>query len=855
MRKSARLISLLLFVSLMCPYISAAAFDVDFVNESVAAVDIADSYTDFGILTSDLKNNSAGVRVILKASAAFEGDFSEEPGALRIIDGPDGYYVVLLTDSASAAAFAQKQSAKPEIEYADVEELLSTAGATTANSADNEYNSWGVSAVEADVFADYLNCRGIDTNVIVAVVDTGVASHSFLDGKVIQGYDFSDGDQNSSNDADGHGTHVAGTVIDCAAGTDIKVMAVRVLDNKGWGEDIDIANGVRYACDNGAKIINLSLSGDHASNYLEDVVAYVTKKGCTVVCAAGNENSDVADACPGHIAEAITVAAVDNQYARASFSNFGDAIDIAAPGVNIKSTKVGGGFVSASGTSMSAPHISACAAMLKALYPSADAGRIDELLSESALDLGAVGFDSEYGAGVPKLSSLIPEDYSLSSIEVVSNQRQSYYIGDDFYKSGLTVCANHADGVSYNITGYTLAYDFSEAGAQTVSVEYSEGSITARTDFEVTVKTPEIILSEEYIRVYAGTDKNVTFSTQPPSSQVRLDSVNDGYTAQSSNANVISVSGIAEGSNTINVVFTYNGIEYSAALDVLVEPMPTVKSIEITEAPAKTAYYIGDRLDTSGITVMATMLSGEKINLSGYQVGAVDMSTAGKKDVIVTFGEGSNVNTAGFSVNVYTPTVAITASKATVQVGETISISANYLPKSGGSFALRNVSGDEYFDFSSNGGNYFAKALRAGEAGIIAVLTYNEIVYTYLLDLTVIERIIRLDKLQILTETTSLNYGESVTFRTAGEPDDIAYTVRWSSSNPQIASVGQNGVVTAAGNGTAVITATATDEKGNTLSQSVSVSCKMTLWQRIVVLFRMLFGASMWVTSKPVNFI
>ncbi len=228
-----------------------------------------------------------------------------------------------------------------------------------------------------------------DPSVKIAVIDTGVDyNHPDLDGKVLQGYDFVD-DDNDAIDENEHGTHVAGIA---AANTDngegitgmapkASILPVRVLDADGSGTLDDVAQGIRYAADQGAQVINLSLGGKIGSKTLEAAVNYAWEQGSVVVAAAGNESTPL-PSYPAYYENAIAVAATDENDAIAYFSNYGLWVDIAAPGVDIHSTIPNGGYASYSGTSMASPLVAGVAGLLAAQGKSAE--QIRTALEETA---------------------------------------------------------------------------------------------------------------------------------------------------------------------------------------------------------------------------------------------------------------------------------------------------------------------------------------------------------------------------------------------------------------------------------------------------------------------------------------
>jgi thermitase len=220
----------------------------------------------------------------------------------------------------------------------------------------NVFNGWAV------------NRRG--PGVVIAIVDTGVATdHPDLVNKLVPGYDFVNNDADPRDDQ-GHGTHCAGVA---AASTDngvgiagvgfnARVMPVKVLGADGFGTLSNVASGIRWAVDNGARIISLSLGSTTDAATLRNAITYAWGQGAVVVAAAGNEATDQFSY-PAAYPEAIAVAATDNQDRRAGFSNFGSWVDVAAPGVDVLST-VPGGYARYSGTSMACPAVAGLAALL-----------------------------------------------------------------------------------------------------------------------------------------------------------------------------------------------------------------------------------------------------------------------------------------------------------------------------------------------------------------------------------------------------------------------------------------------------------------------------------------------------------
>lgn len=249
---------------------------------------------------------------------------------------------------------------------------------------DTYYNStiqWPLFKVEAATAWNY----ALGTGVKVAVLDTGVqANHPDLAGKIVLQYDFAYNDS-VANDVDGHGTHTAGTVGAttynatgvASLGYNVQLMCGKVLNDSGSGSHAAIANGIVWAADNGAKVINMSLGGPSGSSTLQNAVNYAWNKGVVVVASAGNAGNTAANY-PAYYTNALAVAATDRNDKRASFSTYGSWVDIAAPGVDVASTYINSQYVYMSGTSMAAPHVSALAGLVwgTSYGPSASAVRM-----------------------------------------------------------------------------------------------------------------------------------------------------------------------------------------------------------------------------------------------------------------------------------------------------------------------------------------------------------------------------------------------------------------------------------------------------------------------------------------------
>lgn len=249
-----------------------------------------------------------------------------------------------------------------------------------------------------------------DAAVVTAVVDSGVrASHEDLAGaRVVAGADLVELDP-WPDDESGHGTLVAGVLVasrgngrGIAGMGAFTVLAIRVLDENNRAPCARVAAGIVAAVEQGADVINLSLSCSSDDPALRLAVDHAARRGVLVVAAAGNLHATRPQDCvtyPARLPGVLAVGAVDASLAAAPFSCRGDALDLVAPGVDVLSTSLAG-YAFVSGTSVAAPHVAAAAALLKSASPEATAEEIRGRLLGTARDLGATGWDSQTGRGL-----------------------------------------------------------------------------------------------------------------------------------------------------------------------------------------------------------------------------------------------------------------------------------------------------------------------------------------------------------------------------------------------------------------------------------------------------------------------
>lgn len=242
--------------------------------------------------------------------------------------------------------------------------------------------------------------------VIIAVLDTGIdLEHTDLQANLVQGANMIN-EGEPPRDEIGHGTHVAGVIAatvnngEGIAGMSWfnRIMPVKVLDETGTGSSYAVARGIIWATDNGAKVINMSLGNYANAEFLHDAIRYAYERDVVLIAATGNDNTDQ----PGYPAaypEVLAVAANDAKQNRAVFSNFGDYVDVSAPGVNIASTYPGNRYAAMSGTSMASPHVAALAGLIRSVRPDLSNQEVMDIIRQTATDLGPSGKDHYFGYG------------------------------------------------------------------------------------------------------------------------------------------------------------------------------------------------------------------------------------------------------------------------------------------------------------------------------------------------------------------------------------------------------------------------------------------------------------------------
>ena len=264
--------------------------------------------------------------------------------------------------------------------------------------------SWASTKIGFEDIKYKLATRIKNDYIQVAVLDSGVdTDHEIFEDRLIHStVNFSDsGAKNSCEDDFGHGTHVAGIIVDNTL-SNVKIKPYKVLNNKGKGSESLIAVAVDLAVAEGADIINMSLTSNGEFQTMTDSVNNAVANGVNVVVAAGNDKKDLSKSyvSPACIESAFTVSATTKYNKLSDYSNYNGTVDIAAPGDNVKSSYLNNTYYEMSGTSMAAPQVTAGLAIVYSAFPEKTAKEAEDMLCEYAIKLQENEGENKFGAGL-----------------------------------------------------------------------------------------------------------------------------------------------------------------------------------------------------------------------------------------------------------------------------------------------------------------------------------------------------------------------------------------------------------------------------------------------------------------------
>lgn len=402
--------------------------------------------------------------------------------AVGKIDGI-GVHIVELPPQASEKAVEALLKHNKHLKFVERDRLVEAAG--FAN--DTYYaNAWHLPKVQADAAWDLSTGAG----VVIAVLDSGVdGAHPDLAGKLVPGWNLLDNNANTA-DVNGHGTAVAGAAAAAtnngagvaAIAGDAMIMPVRIADANAYAYWSTVAKGLTWAADNGADVVNISYNGVSGSSTVQSAARYLQGKGGVTVVAAGNSGGEEAIAPSDAL---ISVSATGSTDARASFSSYGQYVDIAAPGVSIWTTVRGGSYQKWNGTSLASPVVAGVLGLMKSANPALGATELEALLLASTDDLGALGWDPYYGEGrvnalaaVQAAQAVVPADTVAPVVGIVSPR------GGETVKGVAAIDVSATDNIDVSrvellVNGQAVASDTTQPfGFSWDSTQVADGSAT-----------------------------------------------------------------------------------------------------------------------------------------------------------------------------------------------------------------------------------------------------------------------------------------------------------------------------------------------------------------------------------------
>jgi thermitase len=497
-------------------------------------------------------------RVLVKFKSNIDFDHARQLiAALGARDADElpqlGAFVLDLPSQADEAAFANALQNRPEVDFAELDRIVRPADVLPN---DPWFANWEGHLRRIQAPAAWSTTVG-SSKVVIAILDTGVdANHEDLTGKIVPGWNTYN-NNSSTMDVSGHGTAVAGTAA-AASNNGVgvasvcwscQIMPIRVSDMTGYATYSSIASGLTWAADHGARVANISYIVSDSSA-VTSAAQYFQGKGGVVTSSAGNYSTFSNSLDNPYI---LTVSATDQFDVIYSYSNTGKNIDVAAPGDSF-STQMGGGYVSTGGTSYSAPIVAGVAALVMAANPQLSADQVQNIVKQSADDLGAPGWDPVYGAGRVNAARAVSMAAAGGTIDTVPPTIGFVYPYNGMNVSGaFTVQVSASDNTG--VSAVNLSVDGILIGSTAISpytfdwdsrfVANGSHSISARaTDLSGNVSAASLTVNVQ----------NVIVDTTPPS--VTITSPANGgkvsvnlpvYVNASDNTNVVRVELYADG--------------------------------------------------------------------------------------------------------------------------------------------------------------------------------------------------------------------------------------------------------------------------------------------------------------------
>lgn len=409
------------------------------------------------------------------------------PGASARRIGTNGLYLVELPPNASERSVVARLANNPHLKFAELDQQVQLAA--TAN--DPYFGSaWHLNRISVPTAWDKTQGSG----VTIAILDSGIdAGHADLSSRLVAGWNFYDNNSNTA-DVHGHGTGVAGaaaattnngTGVASVAGQ-ARIMPIRIADSAATGYISMIAQGITWAADQGARVINISYDRLWTFSSVVSAADYAKKKGTVVIVAAGNRGAEEPAA---NVSTMIPVSAVDRNDVLTSWSSWGSHVALSAPGLDIWSTTRGGGYGAWWGTSVASPVTAGVAALVMAANPQLTSSQVESILYSTSSDLGPAGRDKYYGFGRIDASAAVkaalattatPSDTQAPSVSILNPLASSTVTGtvpvsveasDNVGVSKIELRVNGGLVSTDTITPFGFSWDSTKVGNGTANLE------------------------------------------------------------------------------------------------------------------------------------------------------------------------------------------------------------------------------------------------------------------------------------------------------------------------------------------------------------------------------------------------
>lgn len=553
------LCSALLILSYFCNFLSVCAYTDISVEEY--AEDLAKLYQEETENGNDI-TDSAQSRIIVKSKRNLI-----TYGNAEFVKGTNCIYIYQYDDVSQATEALEYYQSLNYVEWAEID-----------GTAESQSLSYGTDMLSTDESKEFITSNNISTSEInIALIDSGInfKKKTFIDsGRVIDsGVNLSGtGTENSAQQDAGkyHGSNITSILLDNTT-DNVNIIGYKVTNSSGKASISSVATAIEIAVDNGADVINLSLGAYGTSELLKETIEKATDSGVIIVVAAGNEADDVENYIPASYEEVFTVGAIDNRGNYAYFSNFGKEVDFVAPGYNVelwgnKTTECDYD----SGTSFSAPYITAVAAMTLSINPQLTINEVKEKMIDSCVAYEDLIYDSLYLDDID-----IPEGNLFYGINGIAESENLYYGNGMPQLQHIVGCESTCNSPRFSVESgiYHDAFELSMIADDGCEIYYTlDGSYPSK-NRGIKYSEPIQIDSTSSIRAIAYTDNCI--KSLPSSNEYKIEYYADeedftiddrgyitGYNGTGKNGNYIEM----VVPNTINGI-TVRGVAQEAFFD------------------------------------------------------------------------------------------------------------------------------------------------------------------------------------------------------------------------------------------------------------------------------------------------